>query len=174
MLEVPSTQGPNRPTNLRPAPRPVVAAAILDSLTNPTRLLAAERSYPAQLAGLFELPGGKVEIGENPEVALAREIAEELGTALTLGVPVPGPAREGERTTSPGFDPWPILQGRVMWVWLAQVAEGAPRPRAGDSHTSLKWVDLDAALSLPWIPTNRPIIVDTLTRIAISGAAPFT
>ena len=46
-------------------PRPVVAAAIVDSLENPTVLLACSRAYPEELRGLFELPGGKIEDGED-------------------------------------------------------------------------------------------------------------
>ena len=39
-------------------PRPVVAAAIVDSLEHPTELLACSRAYPQELRGQFELPGG--------------------------------------------------------------------------------------------------------------------
>ena len=135
-------------------PRPVAAAAIVDSLEHPTRLLAAQRAYPAELQGLFELPGGKVEVGEAPEDALQREIWEELGTRLSVG-PLLSASDDGE------LEPWPILNGRHMWVWLCEVAEGAPPPRAGDSHTELVWADLKDVLELPWLPTNRPIVSDT-------------
>ena len=54
--------------------RPVVAAAIVDSLSAPTKLLACSRAYPQELRGQFELPGGKVEDNEDPVQALAREI----------------------------------------------------------------------------------------------------
>ena len=51
----------------RPAgSRLVVAAAVLDSLARPTKMLCAARSYPAEHAGRYELPGGKVEPGERP------------------------------------------------------------------------------------------------------------
>ena len=60
-------------------PRPVVAAAIVDSLSDPTMLLTCSRAYPQELRGQFELPGGKVEDAEDPVAAPTREIAEELG-----------------------------------------------------------------------------------------------
>ena len=76
-------------------PKLVVGAAIVNSLIRPTRLLAAQRSYPEKLAGMWEFPGGKVEPGETPEAALQREIREELSTTLILGrrIPVPGDNR---------------------------------------------------------------------------------
>lgn len=105
-------------------PRPVVAAAIVDSLEHPTVLLACSRAYPQELRGQFELPGGKIEEGEDAVAALEREIAEELGAHL----------RVGERVCPDGGLWWPILGGRVMGVWLAEVAPGSPVPRAGASH----------------------------------------
>ena len=138
-------------------PRPVVAAAILDSLHQPTRLLCAARAYPESLVGQFELPGGKVEPGEAPVDALSREIREELCTHLTLGPRVDGPDQ--------GW--WPILQGRRMEVWLAQVAPGAPQPVRGPSHLELRWVPLDHVDTLAWIGHDLPIAVaavDLATR----------
>ncbi|MCI6410647.1 NUDIX domain-containing protein [Schaalia hyovaginalis] len=129
-------------------PAPVVAAAILDSLESPSRLLCAARAYPAEIAGRFELPGGKIDPGEEPLEALAREIEEELGTALIFGAEIPSP--EG------GW--WPILGGRDMGVWLAEVAPGSPAPRAGDSHSELRWVDLEDAEAVDWIGADLPIV----------------
>lgn len=65
-------------------PRAVVAAVIeRDGL-----VLAARRPDKGHLAGLWEFPGGKVETGETPEQALAREIREELGCTVSVGAAI--------------------------------------------------------------------------------------
>ncbi|MFV3420361.1 NUDIX domain-containing protein, partial [Mycobacterium tuberculosis] len=118
-----------------------VAAAIVDSLECPTELLACSRAYPQELRGQFELPGGKIEEGEDAVAALKREIAEELGARL----------RVGERVCPENGQWWPILGGRVMGVWLAEVAPGSPSPRAGASHVEARWVPIAELATLPWI-----------------------
>ena len=137
-------------------PRPVVAAAIVDSLREPTMLLACSRAYPQELHGQFELPGGKVEEGEDPTAALEREIAEELGAHLIVG----------DRVCPEGGQWWPILGGRVMGVWLAEVAAGSPSPRAGASHLEARWVPLAELTALPWIVADLPIVEAVVARCA--------
>ena len=55
----------------------LVAAAAL--INGDGAVLLAQRPQGKSLAGLWEFPGGKIESGENPEAALCRELAEELG-----------------------------------------------------------------------------------------------
>lgn len=60
----------------------VVAAALIRA---DDRVLLQQRRFSAAQGGLWEFPGGKVEPGENPEAALSRELAEELGIDAAPG-----------------------------------------------------------------------------------------
>lgn len=132
----------------------IAAVAIVDSLTRPTRFLAAQRAYPPQLAGQWELPGGKVEDGEDPTHAAIREIKEELGVELNLGPIV----------TDDGRD-WEIPVG-TMRVWLA-TTQGNPTPR---EHMAVTWVDRDTVMDLDWlvgdIPLARHLATDILVGVS--------
>ena len=62
----------------------VVAGLISKTPTAPPFLLS-RRLPEAHLGGYWEFPGGKLERGESPEVALRREIKEELGIEVEVG-----------------------------------------------------------------------------------------
>lgn len=67
-----------------PLPLVLVVAAVV---VRDGRVLLSRRPPGKHLAGLWEFPGGKVEEGETPEGALAREVREELG--LEIETPLP-------------------------------------------------------------------------------------
>jgi mutator protein MutT len=73
---------PDRPLQLQ---RIVVAAF----LHNHGEVLLARRSALKRIApGKYHLPGGHVEFVEHPADALARELREELGIAVSIGAPI--------------------------------------------------------------------------------------
>ncbi len=60
---------------------PVVAGLI----RRQGKVLVGQRPEGASLAGTWEFPGGKIELSESPEEALARELKEELGVDAEIG-----------------------------------------------------------------------------------------
>jgi 8-oxo-dGTP diphosphatase len=138
----------------------VVGGAVLDSLADPGRLLVARRTAPPQFAGMWEFPGGKVESGESAEQALHRELLEELGVRVRLGVELEAASASG----------WPLNDRAAMRVWFAELADGDPRPL--QDHDELRWMDLrnrGEVLALPWIPADLPIVVALLAALKDSG-----
>ncbi|MFD7439110.1 (deoxy)nucleoside triphosphate pyrophosphohydrolase [Streptomyces sp. NPDC059861] len=111
----------------------VVGAALLDG----GRLLAARRSAPPELAGRWELPGGKVEPGETPEAALERELREELGVETEPVRRVPGE--------------WPLRSPYVLQVWTARLRAGSPEPKALQDHDELRWLTAATLWSVEWL-----------------------
>ncbi len=122
----------------------VVAAAICD---RPGRLLLQQRRAGKRHAGLWEFPGGKVEPGEDPPLALVREIAEEL--ALTLdpaGMRLVGSAEEAARAGHPGV----ALQLYACSLW-----RGVP---AGLEGQLFGWYAPGEAKLLPLAPMDRHLL----------------
>jgi 8-oxo-dGTP diphosphatase len=125
----------------------VVGAVLVDRLARPTRVLAARRTRPADLAGQWELPGGKVEPGETPEDALHREIAEELGVTVRLGAELRPPN---------GAATWPLSAGLELRAWWCEVSGG--RLQHGDAHDALRWLSAGTVTDLPWLAPDRPLV----------------
>ena len=133
----------------------VAAAVVLDG-----RLLAARRLGPPALAGLWELPGGKVEPGEEPIDALHRELAEELGLRTRLGARVGGD--------------WPLPDGGVMRVWAAVPLAGS-EVRPGPAHDLVTWLAAEDLGTIPWLEADVALLPDLARllgqgRVSTSGA----
>jgi len=118
--------------------RVVVAAAIRDG----GRVLAQRRAFPAEVAGRWELPGGRVEDGEDEAVALVRECREELGVEVRVG-PRVGPDV-------------PITAGLfLLRAYAAQLRDGEPVAR---EHGTLRWLTADELHTVDWLPADRALI----------------
>ncbi|MBK1785682.1 NUDIX domain-containing protein [Prauserella sp. ASG 168] len=129
----------------------IVGAAIVRDGT----LLAQQRAYPSEAAGLWELPGGRVEPGEREDAAVRRECAEELGVAVEVG------ARVGADVPLPG--------GKVLRIFAAELADPAVRPRAVE-HRALRWVAPDAVAGLDWLPADRILVPDLERLLGFTGS----
>jgi 8-oxo-dGTP diphosphatase len=125
----------------------VAGALISDGL-----LLVAQRERPPELAGLWELPGGKVAPGESEADALVRELDEELGVEVTVGDRLGGDVALSDTMTLRAF--------RVTGTG------GSVAPR---DHRALRWVTADELDGLPWVPADRgwlPDLVDALAGLS--------
>src|SRR5687768_2780962 len=119
----------------------VVAGLIVGS---DRRILITQRRADQALPLQWEFPGGKVEPGEAPADALARELAEELGVTASVG-----------RIWDVLFHAYPSFD-LVMLVYACRLAATA-EPRAVEV-ADLAWV---AASDLPaWdiLPADRPLV----------------
>ncbi|MFJ6554397.1 (deoxy)nucleoside triphosphate pyrophosphohydrolase [Streptomyces luteogriseus] len=132
--------------------RIVVGAALVED----GRLLAARRSAPVELAGRWELPGGKVEPGETAEAALARELREELGVDAEVGGRVPGE--------------WLLRAPYVLHVWTARLRPGSAAPEPLQDHDALRWLGPDEIWDVPWLDQDVPAVRQALAHLgALEG-----
>ncbi|MEU9347205.1 (deoxy)nucleoside triphosphate pyrophosphohydrolase [Streptomyces sp. NPDC048278] len=130
----------------------VVGAALLDG----DRLLAARRSAPPELAGRWELPGGKVEPGETPEDALARELHEELGIEAEPLTRVPGE--------------WPLRSPYVLQVWTARLHPGSPQPKPLQDHDELRWLTPAEIWTVNWLDQDILAVREVAAMVGGEGA----
>ncbi|HEY2207357.1 MAG TPA: NUDIX domain-containing protein [Pseudonocardia sp.] len=117
----------------------VVGAAIVRD----GRLLAQRRSWPAELAGRWELPGGRVEPGESEQAALRRECAEELAAEVAVA------GRLGPDL--------PLSARSVLRIYAARLRADSPEPRAVE-HAELRWVAAAELAGLDWLDADRGLL----------------
>jgi len=116
----------------------VVAAVIRDK----DKIFATARGY-GDLKGGWEFPGGKIEEGETPQVALKREIMEELETEISVG----------ELIDTIEYD-YPIFHLSMDCFWCEIVSGNLVLKEAEDA----KWLTKDELDSVPWLPADVTLI----------------
>ncbi len=136
---------------LAPGVMHVMAGVLLDDLG---RVLLAQRPPGKHLAGLWEFPGGKLEVGEAPSTGLARELREELGITVRHAKPlIAVPWVYGERKLL--LDAWCIGQ----WDGVPQSMEGQ----------ALQWLQPTRINPTTLTPADRPI----LQALLVAGQFPL-
>ncbi|MFD4266360.1 (deoxy)nucleoside triphosphate pyrophosphohydrolase [Rhodococcus sp. NPDC058481] len=121
----------------------VAAAAIIAG----GRLLLAQRVGPPELAGMWELPGGKIEPGETPAQGLRRELREELGVDTAVGPRI-------------GVDV-PLPNGMVLRAYRVTLRDGTP---AALEHSAVRWVTAPELTVAELVPNDRAWLVE-LTKL---------
>lgn len=123
----------------------VVAAALLDPQG---RACLQQRPLGKAHGGLWEFPGGKVEPGEGPEAALARELAEEMGIIVDPAdfAPIAFSADAGE--------PEAGRPGLVILLYICRRWMGEPQCLEGEA---LGWFVPEAMAELPMPPLDVPL-----------------
>jgi 8-oxo-dGTP diphosphatase len=124
----------------------VVAGAVISGRT----VLVAQRLRPPELAGRWELPGGKVAPGETEHAALARELAEELGVEVS-------DVEVGDRLG----DDISLTDTMTLRAYRVRLLAGEPHPH---DHRALRWVTAAELPDVDWVPADREWLKD-LARV---------
>jgi 8-oxo-dGTP diphosphatase len=118
-----------------------VAAGVL--VRSDGQVLLAQRPVAKVYAGYWEFPGGKVEQGETPRIALDRELNEELGIRVTSAYP----------WLTQTFE-YPHATVRIYFFRVTSW-EGAAVPR---EHQALEWQRPEHITLAPMLPANTPLL----------------
>ncbi len=125
----------------------VVAGVLCDAHG---RFLLQKRPLGKRHAGLWEFPGGKVETGEIPRLALVRELAEELGIVIAL--PDVGPIAFAEHDAD--------ADGPAIVILLYNIKRWTGDPVSLEGG-EIGWFSYEEALKLPK-PQLDPDLLEAL------------
>ena len=107
------------------------------------KVLACRKAPGTSLAGYWEFPGGKIESGETPEQALAREITEELSITAHVGKKI---------TTTTYAYSFATIE---LTTYYCDITQGTPQL---SDHDETRWVTADQARELMWAPADIPAV----------------
>ena len=116
----------------------VVAAVIRKD----DKIFATQRGYGEFKDG-WEFPGGKIEEGETPEQALAREIREELNTEIQVG----------KLIDTIEYD-YPKFHLSMDCFWC-EIMQGGLELK---EHEAARWLSKEELYSVDWLPADVGVI----------------
>ncbi len=133
----------------------VVACALIDECG---QVLVQRRPPGKSMAGLWEFPGGKVDTNEPPEIALVRELNEELGIDVAA-----------EALHPIAFASEPLEdQHLILLLYLCRTWTGTPIAHHADV---LAWHSLESLRTLAMPPADAPLI-EMLERVLQEAPSP--
>ena len=127
----------------------VAACALIDT---DGRVLIAQRPAGKPMAGLWEFPGGKIDADERPEVALIRELKEELGIVVNEACLAP------LTFASHAYDDFHLL----MPLYVCRRWQGIVTAQEGQK---LAWVRPNRLKDYPMPPADVPLISHLTTLL---------
>ena len=130
-----------------------VVAAVIKKDGN---ILATQRGY-GEFKGKWEFPGGKIEVGENLEQALIREIKEETNALINV--------IEYISTVEYDYEKFHL----IMHTYLCELLEDLEFVYHDDKtleHENMVWLDLKNLEHLDWLPADILVIEDIKKKLA--------
>ena len=130
-------------------PPVIVSAGVI---VEGARVLLSQRKSGTHLAGAWEFPGGKVETGEDPRDALARELREELGIDVEVGDPL-------EIT----FHRY-AMKSVLLLFFAATRRAGSAEPSAVDV-AAVRWAGLDELRDEEFPPADVAVLAKVRAQL---------
>jgi 8-oxo-dGTP diphosphatase len=107
------------------------------------QILCAQRGPAGSLGGMWEFPGGKIELGESPRDALVREIQEELCCEVIVGQEV--------TTTTYRYDFGTV----TLTTFWCELVSGTPTLT---EHAAVRWLPPAELDGIEWAPADVPAV----------------
>lgn len=141
-------------TNVRTV---IVAAGVV---VRGDKVLLTQRKADAHLAGRWEFPGGKVDAGEDPRVAVARELEEELGIAVEVG----------DVLEVTFFRYEEAAKCVLLLFYEADLRADSPEPRARDV-AAFEWAGVDGLGPSRFPPADVDVLVKVRAKLDAARSA---